>query len=302
MRFAFFAVVLAACDGGETDDTDTSATCGAPYEPFSAANYENQLLRVAAFEQIVAIRKSEDFSSDSFAAIGTLYTTAELNAKVAGRTDDHAYAETAAIGAALDADITAAISAGAAGTDIGVQGQIVDKTLQRFFALSIYHEGRKAADTALPAEEVAKGWDEGFGYFGVSNDGVTATGIAGTLAKRDEEFGLSLVDTAFNSLVDGRCALETDDRTAALAALDAVDRSVLAGFAASVVHEMDEFADEPEIKFWEGELYWNAVRDATKDVDAAAAAAVDAEFAAGAEDLDTAVVRGAITTTWGFDF
>ena len=299
----FTLVFVVACNGGETDETDTSATCGAPYEPFLAANYEAQLQRVAAYEQIVATADASDFSASSFSAMATLYTTAELNAKVAGRTDDHAYASTPAIGASLDADIQEALTAGAAGTDIDVQAQIIEKTLQRFFALSVYHEGRKAADAALTAAEVAEGWDEGFGYFGVSNDGAIATGVARTLENRDLEFGLSLVDTAFNGLIDGRCALDTDDRAAALTALETVDRAILTGLAASVVHEMDEYAVEADVvKFREAELYWAAVKDATNEADAAAATTIQAELDSGPDDVDPAAVREAMVTAWGLSF
>lgn len=297
------SLLLVGCDAGDTDsdaDSDGSLACGAPYEPFNAANYENQLLRVAAYDQIVAIRKSEGFSAEDFAEIEALYVdTAELSAKVAGRTDDHADAAVVDIGAVLHADITAAIAAGKAGDNIAVQGQIIDKTLQRFFALSVYHEGRKAADTAETPEGIQEGWDEGFGYFGVSNDGTATTGVASTLAKRDAEFGLSLVDTAFNGLVAGRCAVADDDREQALAALEDVDRALLTGFAASVVHEMDEYADESEIKFHEGLLFWNAARDATNTRDPAAAATIDAEFAKGWESLTPATVRDAMSSTWG---
>lgn len=295
-----FVPFLFACDGSDTDETDTSATCGAPYEPFLASNYEAQLQRVDAFEQIVALSDATDFSASSFAAMETLYGTADLSAKVAGRTDDHVGASTVAVGAVLDGDIRAALAAGAAGDDIHVQAQIIDKTLQRFFALSVYHEGQGAADASMAAEDVAGQWDEGFGYFGVSNDGQTAKGIAATLAKRDSEFGLSLVDTAFNGLLDGRCALVTDDRAAALAALEGVDGAIATGFAASVIHEMDEYEETSDpVVYAEAELYWKAVKDATIARDAAAAAAIQGEFDEGA---DPVAVREAVAMAWGFAF
>lgn len=297
------APLLFACNGGETDETDTSATCGAPYEPFLASNYEAQLQRVDAFEQIVALSDATDFSASSFAAMETLYGTADLSAKVVGRTDDHAGASTVAIGAVLDADIRAALAAGAAGDDIHVQAQIIDKSLQRFFALSVYHEGQGAADPEMAAADVAGQWDEGFGYFGLSNDGQTAKGIAATLAKRDTEFGLSLVDTAFNGLIDGRCALVTDDRAAALTALEVIDGAVLTGFAASVVHEMDEYEESSDpVVYAEAELYWKAVKDATTARDATSAAAIQAEFDEGAGNAEPEAVREAIATAWGFAF
>lgn len=301
---ALSLVALIGCNGpNETDgvdtDTDAAAACGAPYEPFDPANYENQFLRVDAYQQIVEIRKSEEFEASDFDQIESLYNENDLSAKVQGRGDDHEYASVVAIGEQMHADITAAIAAGKADDNIAAQGQIIDKTLQRFFYLSVYHETMKSQ---LEPAEANKGWDEGFGYFGIENDGQNPQGIAATLSKRDEEFGLSLVDTAFNGLVDGRCALESGDAEVVVAAIDTVDLAMLRGFSASVVHEMDEYADDTEIKFVEAELYFHIVADHVESLDADAHAAIAAEFDKGADGLDPAVVRAAIVSAYGFSF
>jgi hypothetical protein len=302
--------ILASCtNGGATDsdgDTDLGAECGAPYEPFDPANYESQFQRVAAFTQIVAIRKSDTFSAADFTEIEDLdVNTAALQAKVQGREDDHDDAAVAALGVELDAAITAAIAAGKEDDNIDVQGQIIDKTLQRFFYLSVYHEMMKSQDDGAVAADVEKGWDEGFGYFGVENDGQNPAGIALTLSKRDEEFGLSLVDTAYNGLVDGRCLIEEGDTEGLPATIEAIDLALLRGFGASVVHEMDEFSEEPDIKFWEGLLYWEIVADTVATIDPDARSAIDAEFAEGAVDIlafDAALVRTEVMTAFGFDW
>ena len=299
-------LALCACTGddGDTDvatDTD-AAECGAPYSPFDAGNYENQLLRVAAYGQIVDIRKSDTFTAASFADVEELYATAGLNEKVAGRKDDHPDASVLEIGAVLDEDITTAIAAGKADTDIAIQGQIIDKTLQRFFALSVYHEANDAEDDTSELGDVQVHWDEAFGYFGMANDGQETAGIADTLAKRDAEFGTSLADTAFNALVDGRCALEGDDRATAVEARDEADRAILQGFALSVAHEMDEYDENPLIKGWEGKLYWQAIADDVYALDADAHDAIVAEFDKDVELIDPTVVRQAIMDAYGFDF
>jgi hypothetical protein len=295
-------VSLAACNGpDETGETGEPVACAAPYAPFDPVNYENQYLRVAAYGQIVDLRKSETFSAADFATIESLYVdTAELSVKVEGREDDHAYTSDAAVGAALHADITAAIAAGKAGDDIAIQGQIVDKTLQRFFFLSVYHEMMKSQDAANAAIDVQTGWDEAFGYYGLDNDGANPQGIAGTHASRDEEFGMSVVDTVYNALVDGRCAVAEDDRAGALPSIEAADRAMLNGFGLSVVHEMDEYSEDPLEKGWEGLLYWKVVADWVLSVDPAAHAAIEAEFAKGVDALDPAVVRANTIQAFGF--
>lgn len=303
LSLALSLMLLAAC-GGDAPANDSGSSdalpCGAPYAPFDAANYENQFLRVGAYEQIVALRKGDSFSAADFDAIEALYTdTAELQGKVQGRTDDHSYTTDPAVGATLDGLITAAIAAGKADESIAVQGQIIDKTLQRFFYLSVFHEGMKAADDANALEDMQIGWDEGFGYFGISNDGTTTEGIAATLQKRDDEFGLSLVDTAYNGLLDGRCGLAGDDTAAALDALASVDLAIVQGFALSVVHEMDEYADDPLIKGWEGKLYWDAVADYALSADAANHAVAAEAFAGDLEAIDAPTVRAAVIDAFG---
>ena len=303
MRIAPFCLLAIACTDSGTSVVDTgfdgADVCGAPYVPFDAANYESQLLRVGAYDQIVALRKSDTFSAADFVAIEELYSAADLSLKVQGRTDDHSWASAVDIGAELDAAIMGAIVDGAAGIDIAIQGQIVDKTLQHFFTLSVYHEGRKSADSANAIEDMQMGWDAGFGYMGMSNDGTTTTGIAKTLASRDEEFQTSTVDAGFNGLLAGRCALAEADPAAALVALEDVDRALLQGMALSVVHEMDEYDEDPMIKGWEGQLFWNIVDDYVRALDAAAADAIDAEFDKGVDALDASVVRDTLATVLG---
>ena len=299
---ALTLALLAGCEPAGDDDDSAAADCSAPYQPFDAGNYQNQLLRVGAFQQIVAIRKSESFSAADFDTIEDLYVnTADLQSKVQGRADDHDYATLVPIGAELDADIMAAIEDGRNDVDIAVQGQIIDKTLQRFFYLSVHHEMLKSQATDAATPDVEAGWDEGFGYFGVGNDGTDPTGIANTIAKRDVEFGFGLVAEVYNGLIDGRCLIAEDDYASVAPVIDDVDTAMLRGFALSVMHEMDEYADDPIIKGWEGLLYWNIVSPYVASVAPDAHADVEAEWALGVDAIDTDLVRAAVNDAFGFD-
>ncbi len=294
--------LLIGCVPATDDDDSAASECGAPYQPFDAGNYQNQLLRIGAYEQIVAIRKSETFAAADFGTIEDLYiNTASLQSKVQGRGDDHDYAVVLDIGVEMDSSITTAIAAGKADDQIAVQGQIIDKTLQRFFYLSVHHEMMKSQADDPVALDVQVGWDEGFGYFGVDNSGADPSGIANTLSKRDVEFGVTLVAEVFNGLLDGRCFIESGDFAVLPPIIDDVDTAMLRGFALSVVHEMDAYDEDPLIKGWEGRLYWNVIAPYVASVDAAAAAAVEAEWALGADAIDPSVVRGAVTDAFGFD-
>jgi hypothetical protein len=302
LSFLLCAALPTGCVVEGDDDDSAAAECSAPYQPFEAGNYQNQLLRVGAYTQIVAIRKAEDFSSADFVTIEDLYiNTADLQSKVQGRGDDHDYAEAGSIGDTLDGEIVAAIAAGKADDAIKVQGQIIDKTLQRFFYLSVFHEMMKSQAAAAAAPDVEAGWDEGFGYFGVANDGADQSGIAATLGKRDLEFGVTLVSDVFNGLVDGRCLVADVDYAGLVPIIDDVDISMLRGFALSVVHEMDEYSDDPLIKGWEGLLYWRIIAPYIDDADPTSYDAGEAEWALGVENIDTDIVRAAVTDSFGFD-
>jgi hypothetical protein len=296
----FASVWTIGCSSDTTDGSMAPLTCEAPYQPFDAANYQSQIERVAAYEQIVAIRKSDDFAAEDFTSIANLYeTTAGLRDKVSSRIDEHQSASITEVGADLDAAIMDAISKGTAGEEIPIQGQVVDKTLQRFFFLSVFHEMMASQEPGATQEDIEAGWDEAFGYFGLSNDGQTASGIAKTMHSRDEEFGLSLTSQIYNGLIEGRCAVADGDAEGAREVLEGVDTALLRGFAASVVHEMDEFSEDPLEKGWEGFLYWNIVADHVRMVDADGHATVVAEFDKGVESIDPAMVRSVVNNAFG---
>lgn len=306
LALALPLALLAACGqtGEGDDDTDGVADeCVGPYEPFNADNYANQFVRVDAFGEIEAIRRAEDFSAASFDEIEDLYlNSADLAAKVASRQDDHPYAQVVEIGAVLDQRIRDAIAAGQADEDIDVQAQVVSKTLQRFFFLSVYHYVAQTQEAGIGSADAQKGWDEAFGYYGASNDGASAEGIAGTMTARDDEFGLDLFQPVYDGLVQGKCLIAAGDLAGIGPIVETIDISLLRGFAASVVHEMDEYAEDPLVKGAEGWLYWDMVADFVKATDAAAWQVVEDEFALGFDAIDPQAVREAVTGAFGFSF
>jgi hypothetical protein len=203
------AVGCAPPDGGEGEgEGEGPPQCGSVrYVAFDEANYENQQLRVGAHTQMVALMDAakEDASkaAANFADAEELYTdTASLADKVAGRNDHH-LSDTPNVGADMDADIRAALAAGAAATtelEANLAKQVVDKSLTEFFFLSVHYE------MVLGARDK---WDEAFGYFGATDDNAEgdAQGFAAVAKKRDAGNGTTLREEIFNGLVDGSCEL-----------------------------------------------------------------------------------------------
>lgn len=329
----------AATNGGGNGGGNNGGGQATTYEPFSQAHLQNQLLRVGAYEEIQKIRKGESFSAADFGTgcaswsgdvttpsdptkIGSLYIeTAELAAKVEGRKDDHAYNAGAAIGADIHGRICDAISTGSAVPDsvgkddvagIGWYGQIVDKSIQHFLYLSVYHE------MALGAR--AK-WDEGFGYSGLPMDGdaTKAQGIAKTAASRDGNCGTTYVRDLHAAFITGRdqleAALEAAGKTGAEDALDAlpadlqetvdeIDRMFLEVFAISFAREYIELAagENPAIKQIEGRIFFYILEPYIRSVDATLADEMKAE--AEKDDpsaVDTDLMIGAVKTVFGLD-
>lgn len=218
----FVLTALAGC--GKDDDTppiveEGPRQCGtAEYVAFDAANHANQDLRVAAFADMttaMAQGYAEPFSPATAAAKfseaqGLYENTAELRAKVQGRTDDH-FDDKPNVGMEIDAVIMEGFEEGKTATTAlaaNLAKQKVEKTMIRFFYLSIYHE--------MVAGK-AKNWDEGYGYYGANstNQESSRKGFSSVATKRDSNNGTSLAAEIFNGLVDGSCELAK--------ALDAAD-------------------------------------------------------------------------------
>jgi hypothetical protein len=223
-----------AAPGGDTPDGLPQCDSGG-YVAFDAANHGSQDLRVGAYTQIVAVtdavKNDISLAATNFGNARTLYeTTAELSAKVAGRTDDHLPAKPVA-GADMHAVIDAWLTRGAATSSVRearVAKQFIDKTLVGFFFLSVYHE--------MALGERAK-WDEAFGYWGsgATNEEGGRQAMALVAEKRDIGNGTNLAQTVFNGIVDGSCALGT---VLEEEGIDSVDPSTVPAVW-SVVQEVD---------------------------------------------------------------
>lgn len=237
MLAAALALGAGCIDNHIPDPTGRPRQCdSASYVAFDPANHAEQDVRLDAAAQMkglmAAALASPAEAATNFAAAADVYaTSAELQAKVQGRTDDH-LAEKPNVGTEIDARISAALEAGGAATaahDIEVQAEIVDKALTEFFFLSVFHE--VTAGQAVT-------WDEAFGYFGAGadNDLGSLRGFAAVAKKRDDENGTALEAVVFQRLVDGSCQLA--ERLAA-DEVEIVDVFADEGLA-SVVDSMDD--------------------------------------------------------------
>jgi hypothetical protein len=327
---------LAGCDGGAGAAAPAVTSDDGRYRPFSASNLQNQLLRVGAHAEINALRKGDGFGAGAFGGsceawspeastptdptqIGSLYIeTASLAAKVSGRQDDHAYAAGEAIGEALHARICGAIAAGSAASQAAPeategtawQAQIVDKSLQHFFYLSVFHEMTQGARAK---------WDEAVGYYGMSLDGSQADGIAATAASRDKNCGTTYAKDIFGLLVLGKDRLDAaltaaghDGAEASLEALpadlreviEAVDAKLLEVFAISMAREFIALraGEDPAIKLIEGRSFFWVLEPFLLSVDPTLAAAMRAEVTkADPSEVDATLLIDAVKTVWGLD-
>ncbi len=340
----FLMGAVAACggdDGTETTPTDNPTPEEGVYEPFKASNFESQQVRVGAYDAIYAIRKGDTFTADSFggscdtfspdvkapsdpSVIASNYVeSAGLSGKVEGRKDDHAYNDGAEVGKDLHAWICGAIEAGSqvdAATEknavegIGWQAQVVDKTLQHFFYLSVYHEMVRYGP---------KYWDEAFGYYGMTTDGSDAGGIAATAKSRDGNCGTTYSTDIFNKFAEGKvllaAALDAEGKTGNEDAPDNVpqelkdvvadiDSQLLEVFALSFGRELMgiDAGDKPVIKLIEARSFFRILKPAIADHDAKNSTTFVADLEPTYEGtdpdaVDTAAGYAMLDAVWGLD-
>ena len=252
---------LAGCpiDNDIPDPVGDPAQCsGTGYTAFDAANHAEQDARTQAHVDLMALLEEgvDDAAvrSDRFAAAQAIYaSTAELQGKVEGRTDDHLDGRPN-VGAEIDARIQQAFVDGGAATstrDADIAAETVNISLIEFFFLSVFHE--------MVQGQAAK-WDEAFGYFGSGADNALddVRGFALVARDIDAEAGVALEARMFQGIVDGSCTLagklaaqdvETIDvlndvdMKAHIDEIDAAARLVLANFA---IVEATEIAEKQE--------------------------------------------------------
>jgi hypothetical protein len=216
----FAACTLLAC-GDSVDDgaagkggSDVSPQCDSPdgYVAFDSAHHEAQDKRLAAHLKMLALMDdavADDGTVDGskFADALELYTdpvaAADLQTKVQERLDEH-LSDQPLVGDRIDATIVAWLEAGQ-GAETPLQAHLarewVDKSLQEFFFLSVFHE--------LRLGEREK-WDEAYGYYGSGphNDEDDLAGLALTASELDGTNGTNLGAEVFNALIDGACQLD----------------------------------------------------------------------------------------------
>jgi hypothetical protein len=240
---------------------DPAQCLSSGYTAFDVANHAEQDARTQAHVDIMELLEEgvddEAVRADRFAAASAIYaSTAELQGKVEGRTDDHLQGKPN-VGAEIDARIQQAFVDGGAATttrDADIAAETVNISLIEFFFLSVFHE--------MVQGQAAK-WDEAFGYFGSGADN-SLDGVRGfALVARDidEEAGTALEARMFQGIVDGSCTLATKlaeqdvetidvlndaDMKAHIDEVDAAARLVLANFAIVEATEIEEKQEELE--------------------------------------------------------
>ena len=298
-----------------------SQNCGAVmYTAFDPQNHASQDVRVKAQADIAA--KADEAIADPtksaalFAEIEALYKgSAELQAKVLGRADDHFPDDPEAqkVGAVIDGYIVAAIARGKAATtatEANIAKQVIDKSLTWFFYLSVYHE------LVLGARDK---YDEAFGYLGTgpTNDPATLYSIAKTASRRDANNGTSLEPALFQAIIDGSCALDTRLLADGAEAIDwqadatyaakvrEIDETMQKVIALSVGHEFfapvkDLDPEEAKVKLFEGAIFFFSIEASMKAVGGQAEADAT-QIGKALRDAMAAVDSGDATWQAGFD-
>lgn len=288
---------LTACQDPTPPNQATS------YRPFSESNYASQKARVGLYQNMETILTSATLSAAQFGtfdvnldatpttdrcvpattpASGTiagLFLQENLCAQVVGRVQQHSYATgvgTDQLGQDLHRAIATGIQAGAAAqttAELEVAGQRVLKNFVRFFYEAIY-------DDLL--RRTPRGWDEAFGYFGDSNSGTTAAGLAAQIRANDAKFRTSLERELFVQFIQGRQELDSalqragkspTDPNASVAPgesqtldrlIGQIDEKMLLSLAYAAAHEWDEWIDDPAARpaeYAEGVAFTAAIED-----------------------------------------
>lgn len=317
-------LLMLGCGSSDNDRLEQEGlgqNCGAAsYTAFNPANHASQDIRVAAQAQIIA--KADEAVADPskaaalFAEIEGIYMgSADLQAKVKGRADEHLPGDPAAasIGEVIDGYITKGIAKGKSATtatDVDIAKEMIDKSLTWFFFLSVHHE--------LLLGERAK-YDEAFGYLGTgpTNDPAKLLSVAKVAARRDANNQTSLESELFGEIIEGSCALDKRLRADGVQAIDwkadaayaeevtEIDELMKDVLALSVGHEFFEplatlDAGEAKVKLYEGALFFFAIEPSMKAMGGKAQS--DAEtIGTVLRDAIQAVETGDVNWQAGFD-
>jgi hypothetical protein len=272
----------AGCSGDSLDLDAQPQNCGASdYTAQSPQNHATEDAHVAAQAEFAT--KLDEAAADpstaaaAFAEVESIYqTAADLQAKVQARGDAHFPDDLTAQGAGsrIDTAITGAIALGKAATtatDIALARHVIDKSLTRFFYLSVHAE---LVQGSRPK------YDAAYGYLGTgrSNAPESLRGMALLAGMRDTNNQSDHEARLFREIIDGACALQAAlerDRVAQIAwesdvayashVLE-IDRLMTEVLALSVGHEfLTPIApidpDEAKIKLFQGGYFFFALED-----------------------------------------
>ncbi|HSP79338.1 MAG TPA: hypothetical protein VLQ93_12460 [Myxococcaceae bacterium] len=326
----FLAVSLLAGCGPETNEDPkpgdaVSARCDeatAEYLAFDVTHHAPQDLRLQKIDEAIALFTvtADELSSvgaraDAVLAIYT-DTTANLQAKVKGRTDVHFVDDTAAaVGPALDATILGAIE-DLRNADtllkVSLAKQKFEKAgMYRFLYLSVLQE------LHAPSK---KHYDEAYGYFGSGPGNAEAgqKGLARLATKRDGNNGTTLSAELFAALKEGACSLET---ALAIKGVDSMtleddelyarfvrqfDVKLQSVFAYSLGHELFDIevkkgdAETAYIKLVEGEGFFQTLEPYMHIIPGSAKATLAAELRSAFDDALSKAAAG--DTSWIAEF
>ncbi|HEX2574039.1 MAG TPA: hypothetical protein VH877_31105 [Polyangia bacterium] len=291
-------VLLAACQ-----DPNPPPTQETSYRPFNETNYASQKARVGLYQSMATLVDSSTLSASQFGAfdvnltaipttarcvpttsptsgsIAHLFLQESLCTEVIGSVQRHSYATgvgTDQLGQDMHFAITTGIQAGATAqtqVELKAAGERVLKTFERFFYEAIY-------DAMI--ERTPRGWDQAFGYFGASNDGTTAAGLAAQIRSGDARVRTSLERELFVQFIQGRQELESalqragkspTDPNASIAPgesqtldrlITQIDEKMLLSLAYATAGEWDEWINdtaERPVEYAEGVAFTAAIQD-----------------------------------------
>jgi hypothetical protein len=176
-----------------------------------------------------------------------------------------------AYGLTNDQDILAAIESIRNGNEVSLAAQVIDKTLQRIFAIGIYDRATFVLENfdGLATNELALEWDRAHSAFQALID--TTSGANKVLTEDkltfDDGVNSNLDDQITLALINGREALNkasVDDRTNLAVARENIIVPLVRGFLNSAYGEIGEFlentdGEEAKKQQKEAELYYRTI-------------------------------------------
>jgi hypothetical protein len=249
---------LGTGDPSSTASSSSGAACEAnvAYVPFDSSRGGALRDMVAAQAEIKARMKADGFAKENMPEIEEIYAaTSGLAAAVQALGGVPSW-EDSDVGSQLHAAITGAIDRGLDAQDTTALvelRQIIDKTLTRFFFLTVWQHTNASGS----AEEQ---WDLAWAAYGRKDNGEDS-GLAATVKSYDDEFGLSQNDAVLTQFSQVRCAVLGGNAQAQSAAAQAIHSEIRLALAYGVSKYLNRLALGTGSRgdLMEGAVYFNAV-------------------------------------------